>query len=87
LFVVFKTITSNNQSGLYTLEEFLQNKTWNPSLVDGPDGKKILHMRLQMKPGTKSDQVKISLNGYDLRVEFDTKVSNEGGRDISKYFF
>ena len=55
---------------MYTLEEFLQNKTWNPSLVDGPGGKKTLHMRLQMKPGTKLDQIKISLNGHDLRVEY-----------------
>ena len=71
---------------MYTLEEFLQNKTWNPSLSDGPDGKKILNMRLQMKPGTTSDQLKISLNGHDLRVEFDSKASNEGGRQMSEYF-
>jgi HSP20 family molecular chaperone IbpA len=79
-----KTISSNNQSRMYTLEEFLQNKTWNPSLGDGPNGKKILHMRLQMKPGTTLDQVKISLNGYDLRVEFYNKVSSECGRQMSE---
>jgi hypothetical protein len=70
---------------MYTLEEFLQNKTWNPSLGDGPNGKKILHMRLQMKPGTTLDQVKISLNGYDLRVEFYNKVSSECGRQMSEH--
>ena len=67
-----------------SLEEFLQNKTWNPSLVDGSNGKKILHMRLQMKPGTTSDQMKISLNGHDLRVEENNKVSSESGRYTSK---
>lgn len=71
---------------MYTLEEFLQNKTWNPSLVDGPDGKKILYMRLQMKPGTKLEQMKISLNGYNFRVEVDNKVSSDGGRQMSKFF-
>lgn len=70
---------------MYTLEEFLQNKTWNPSLTDGPNGKKILHMRLQMKPGVTSDQVKISLNGYDLRVEVDNKVTNQDGRQTCKF--
>lgn len=69
---------------MYTLEEFLQNKTWNPSLVDGSGGKKTLYMRLQMKPGTTLDQMKISLNGYDLRVEVDNKKSTDGGRQMSK---
>ena len=72
---------------MYTLEEFLQNETWNPSLSDGPGGKKILNMRLQVKPGTTSDQIKISLNGYDLRVEFDSKASSEGGRQTSEFSF
>jgi len=79
-----QTLSSSNQSRMYTLEEFLQNKTWNPSLTDATGGKKILHMRLQMKPGTKSDQIKISLNGYDLRVEVDNKASTEGGRQMSE---
>ena len=79
-----KTISSNNQRRMLTMEEFLQNKTWNPSLVDGPNGKKILHMRLQMKPGTTSDQMKISLNGHDLRVELNNKGSSENGRNMSK---
>ncbi len=39
-----------------------------------------------MKPGTKSDQMKISLNGYDLRVEIDSKVTSECGRQMSKIF-
>lgn len=82
-----KTISSSNQSRMYTLEEFLQNKTWNPSLSDGPNGKKILNMRLQMKPGTTSEQLKISLNGYDLRVEYDNKASSEGGRQMSEHSY
>lgn len=69
---------------MYTMEEFLQNKTWNPSLTDGANGKKILHMRLQMKPGVTADQTKISLNGYDLRVEVDHKVTNQDGRQMCK---
>jgi hypothetical protein len=71
---------------MHTLEEFLQNKTWNPSLVDACDGKKILHMRLQMKPGTKLDQMKILLNGHDLRVEVGNKASTECSQQISEYF-
>lgn len=70
-----------------SLEEFLQNKTWNPTLVDGSDGKKkILRMRLEMKPGTTLDQMKISINGYDLRIEVDNKVTGEAGRMLSKSF-
>ena len=68
---------------MFTLEEFLQNKTWNPTIVDGADGKKILYMRLQMKPGTKLDQMKISLNGFDLRIEVNNKASTDGGRYTS----
>ncbi|UJR08338.1 hypothetical protein I4U23_012609 [Adineta vaga] len=82
-----KTISSSNHSALYTLEEFLQNKTWNPSLVDGPDGKKTLYMRLQMKPGTTLDQMKISLNGYDLRVDVNNKVSADGGQYMSEHSY
>ncbi|CAF0863725.1 unnamed protein product [Rotaria sordida] len=82
-----KTISSINQNRKYTLEEFLQNKTWNPSLVDGRGGKKILYMRLQMKPGTKLDQMKISLNGYDLRIEVDNKVSIDGIHYISEHSY
>ncbi|CAF1104993.1 unnamed protein product [Adineta steineri] len=82
-----KTISSSNQSRMFTLEEFLQNKTWNPSLVDGPDGKKILYMRLQMKPGTKLDQMKISLNGHDLRVDVNNKIDADGGRHMSEHSY
>ncbi|CAF1331712.1 unnamed protein product [Rotaria sordida] len=82
-----KTISSINQNRKYTLEEFLQNKTWNPSLVDGPGGKKILNMRLQMKPGTTLDQMKISLNGYDLRIEVNNKVSTDGIHYISEHSY
>jgi HSP20 family molecular chaperone IbpA len=82
-----KTLSSNNKSRMYTFEEFLQNKTWNPSLIDGSDGKKILHMRLQMKPGVTSDLMKVSLNGHDLRVEVDNKVSSDGGRQISGHSY
>ena len=41
-------------------------------------------MRLQMKPGTTLDQMKISLNGYDLRVDVNNKVSADGGRYMSE---
>ena len=54
---------------MFTLDEFLQNKTWNPSIVDGMNGKKILYMRLPLRPGITPNQIKILLNGYDLRVE------------------
>jgi hypothetical protein len=56
---------------MFTLDEFLQNTTWNPTLDEaGEPGKKILHMRLQVKPGTTTDNLTINLNGYDLRVNF-----------------
>jgi hypothetical protein len=59
---------------MYNLEQFLQNTTWNPRLEDaGEAGKKILHMRLQVKPGSTSDNLKINLNGYDLRVNFENR--------------
>lgn len=71
----------NNQQRKVTLEEFLQNKTWNPTIVDGADGKKILCMCVQLKPGTKLDQLKITLKGFDLRIEVNNKASN----DIERY--
>jgi hypothetical protein len=56
---------------MFTLEQFLQDTTWNPRLEDaGEPGKKILHMRLQVKPGTTKESLNITLNGYDLRVNF-----------------
>jgi len=59
---------------MFTLEQFLQNTTWNPKLDDvGESGKKILHMRLQVKPGTTPDNLNITLNGYDLRINFENK--------------
>ena len=59
---------------MFTLEQFLQNKTWNPTLDDaGEQGKKILHMRLQVKPGTTLDNLNIQRNGHDLRVNFENK--------------
>ncbi len=39
-----------------------------------------------MKQGTRSDQMKISLNGYDLRVEYNNKVTSECGRYMSEHF-
>jgi hypothetical protein len=57
---------------MFTLEQFLQNTTWNPTLDDaGEPGKKILHMRLQVKPGTTPEKLKITLSGHDLRVNFE----------------
>ncbi|CAF2099944.1 unnamed protein product [Rotaria magnacalcarata] len=79
-----QAISSSNQKKKFTLDEFLQNKTWNPTLVDGSSGKKILHMRLEMKPGTKADQLKITLNGYDLRVEFHNSVPSGSGQMINE---
>jgi hypothetical protein len=59
---------------MYTLEQFLQNTTWNPILEDaGEPGKKILHMRLQVKPGTTANNLNITLNGHDLRINFENK--------------
>ena len=59
---------------MFTLDQFLQNTTWNPTLDDaGVPGKKILHMRLQVKPGTTADSMKIDLNGHDLRINFENK--------------
>ena len=59
---------------MFTLEQFLKNTTWNPALEDaGEAGKKILHMRLQVKPGTTADNLNITLNGHDLRVNFENK--------------
>lgn len=65
---------------MFTLEEFLQNKVWNPSLIDGPNGKKILIMRLQMKPGTQPDQLKVTLNGLNLRIEIENTVTTNDGQ-------
>ena len=70
---------------MFTLEEFLQNKTWNPSIMSGPDGKKILHMRLQMKPGTTANQLRITLNGHDLRVGVENKASDRTGQTMSMH--
>ena len=59
---------------MFTLDQFLQNTTWNPTLEDaGEAGKKILHMRLQVKPGTTAESLNITLNGYDLRINFENK--------------
>ncbi|CAF0724881.1 unnamed protein product [Rotaria sordida] len=76
--------TTTNQRHTFTLEEFLQNKTWNPSIIDGANGKKILHMRLEMKPGTKSDQLKITLNGHNLRVDVENKVLSSTGQHMNE---
>lgn len=76
-------MTTTNQRRTVTLEEFLQNKTWNPSILDGLNGKKMLHMRLEMKPGTTADQLKITLNGHDLRVAVQNKGSADNGRSMS----
>ncbi|CAF1434006.1 unnamed protein product [Rotaria sp. Silwood1] len=63
---------------MFTLEQFLQNKTWNPTLEDaGEPGKKILHMRLQVKPGTTLDNLNITRNGHDFRVNFENKAGPE----------
>jgi hypothetical protein len=59
---------------MFTLEQFLTNTTWNPALEDaGETGKKILHMRLQVKPGATAENLNITLSGHDLRVNFENK--------------
>jgi hypothetical protein len=80
-----KTMSTTNQQRMYTLEEFLQNKTWNPSIIDGTNGKKILSMRLSIPPGTTANQIKIILNGFDLRVEVENKPSADVGRVINEH--
>ncbi|UJR29872.1 hypothetical protein I4U23_017420 [Adineta vaga] len=63
---------------MFTLEQFLQNTTWNPTLDEaGEPGKKLLHMRLQVKPGTTAENLNITLNGFDLRVNFENKAGPE----------
>ena len=59
---------------MFTLEEFLKNSTWNPTLdhIDQSE-KKLLHLRLQVKSGTTPDQLNITLSGYDLRINFENK--------------
>ena len=42
-------------------------------------------MRLQLKPETTADQLKVTLNGNVLRVEVDAKSSPETGRFMSMY--
>ncbi|CAF2972202.1 unnamed protein product [Rotaria sp. Silwood2] len=78
-----QTITTN-QRHMFTLEEFLQNKTWNPSIVNGGNGKEILHMRLEMKPGTKADQIKVTLNGHNLRVNIENKILTSTGQFMTE---
>lgn len=73
------TILTNNDRKLFTLEEFLQNKVWNPSIVNDSNGKQILQMRLEMKPGTRAEQLRITLNGYELRVEANHQVKTDTG--------
>jgi HSP20 family molecular chaperone IbpA len=76
-------LTSNDRNFI-TLEEFLHNKTWNPSISNDPTGKKMLYMRLELKPGTKADQLKITLNGHDLRVQIAGKESADVGQNTSR---
>ena len=55
--------------GMMSMEEFMSNKTWNPSVSD--DGR-LLQMRLEFnsQPAiVKGDQLKLTLNGSDFRVE------------------
>ncbi|CAF1090075.1 unnamed protein product [Adineta ricciae] len=82
-----RTISTSNQRRTVTLDDFLQNKSWNPSIIDSPDGKKILLMRLQLKPETTADQLKVTLNGNVLRVEVDAKSSPETGRFMNEHSY
>jgi hypothetical protein len=76
-------LTSNEKKSL-TLEEFLGNKTWNPSIMDNYDGKKILYMRLEIGQGVTIDQFRITLSGHDLRVEMLGNAAGANGNS-SKY--
>ncbi|CAF4338829.1 unnamed protein product, partial [Didymodactylos carnosus] len=78
--------TSNRR--MFTLEEFLENKTWNPKIIDGENGQKILYMRLEMKPGIKPEQVQITLKDRDLRVEVGNKATTDNtGRYSSEHSY
>ena len=71
---------------MYTLEEFLQNKMWNPSIGDSSNGKKVLYMYLRMKPDITLDKIKISLNGHELCMEIDNRVSTDNHQYTSTYY-
>jgi hypothetical protein len=65
-------VTNNDSSTsgrMMSMEEFMSNKTWNPSMSS--DGR-LLQMRLEFncQPTiVRGDQLKMTLNGYDFRVE------------------
>ncbi|CAF1095697.1 unnamed protein product [Didymodactylos carnosus] len=71
------TQSSANNRRMFTLEEFLENKTWNPRIIDGENGEKILYMRLEIKAGIKPEQVQITLKDRDLRVEIGNKATTD----------
>jgi hypothetical protein len=54
---------------MMSMQEFMSNKTWNPSiLING----RLLQIRLEFASQpviVRGDQLKLTLNGYDLRVE------------------
>jgi hypothetical protein len=53
-------------------------------MIDTADGKKILQMRLEMKPGTKVEHLRITLQGHDLRVQVNDPARNNTSGYSSK---
>ncbi|CAF0722773.1 unnamed protein product [Adineta steineri] len=82
-----KSTGPGNRRRTLTLEEFLQNRTWNPTIIDGSHGKKILSMCLQMRPGTTPESIRVTLNGYDLRIELDNKLATDSGRLMNQHSY
>ncbi|CAF1397199.1 unnamed protein product, partial [Didymodactylos carnosus] len=71
-------VTDDHQQHLSVMNEFLLNKTWNPSItVDTSNGQKLLNMLLKfpsiiLRP---DEEIHVVLNGYDLRIEYN--ISND----------
>ena len=56
---------TTNGSGMTSIQGSMNNRTWNLTMSD--DGR-VLQMRLQLL-NQQPDQLKITLNHHDLRVE------------------
>lgn len=63
---------------MVSLQEFLNNTTWNPILDEHEEPtKKVLHLRIRVKADSTVDNLKVTLCGHDLRVDFENKSPNE----------
>lgn len=66
------------QKAMVSLQEFLNNTTWNPILDEHEEPtKKVLHLRIRVKADSTVDNLKVTLCGHDLRVDFENKSPNE----------